>query len=880
MGINREELLQELTYLHRKQGFLEEKFHGIGDTFLSVINHDQPFDFINIKSRFIAAINDIKNPKTTKLLMISFGLQEGYENIKTLEKRLEKYGSKIARGFRTIQGDDSRALEKLADQLLAVDYSQMTTAEALDHIEKNRVVDSSNASAQAKTEDKKTTPPDSGDDVECDGNGEDSRAFSASEASKKSPHKFKIGVSFAGEHRNDKVVPVLNELLNKYHFTEDDIFYDDWCRVLINGFGGAQKLQKIYRNDCDLVVVFLSEEYRDKTWTSSVEWRSILDIANGNDKNTTICLVNADGVDINRIEGLFATSDIAAPFLEYGVEGIAKIIADMYRIQKEQGKTQPSDSKGTFEHDGNIANPGIFSESDNKLPDANTSVRPVDIFKNFISNHKRSIISSFVFILFSILFVVAMMHSEQNTVNNENGSTSTGIESNSDEDISDQPADTSLGLETDVDQHVLLKLANASHQYANGLNYWKRLDYNKAYDEISEARNEILQEKNQNELEVAKINNSLGALCLDMGRYKEANEYLSQAFTTFENENSLEERVTKASIAQYYYYTGNFEDALKEIQEIIDQSDREQDKVIIASISHSRAKILDAQGKYEEALAIYQSVFDLYREFIKDGELSEELAAQTNNPQLDPGTKDYYINALQWILATYNNMGEVYIHMGDYKKAEEVLSAASDISMKNVYISQKNLNTAQIRSNLAVATIKLGKTKDAIEIIDHSIRIQRNIFDFKDDFPGLVKAYYIYGDACFADDDIPSALEKYKKAEELSITFWGEEHPDTAQVCNRLGLYYYNQGDTTVADSYFERAIEIRRSILGHDHPDTAQIYLNWAISQEKAGQLSEAKKSAEAADAMCEKLGIVGSLKTKIDLLLNRLSTGQDDQS
>ena len=148
---------------------------------------------------------------------------------------------------------------------------------------------------------------------------------------KKALNRFKIGVTFIGEHREAVVVPILDELLNKYNFDQNEIFYDEWYPALINGIGGAQKLQKIYLKDCELVVVFLCKRYQDKPWTGGVEWRAILELINSKAKNKEICLVNVDGVEVAAINGLFGTSDIAAPFDKYGVSGIAGMIADIYQ---------------------------------------------------------------------------------------------------------------------------------------------------------------------------------------------------------------------------------------------------------------------------------------------------------------------------------------------------------------------------------------------------------------------------------------------------------------------------------------------------------------------------------------------------------------------
>jgi len=439
------------------------------------------------------------------------------------------------------------------------------------------------------------------------------------------------------------------------------------------------------------------------------------------------------------------------------------------------------------------------------------------------------------------------------------------------------------GIEAGINQHLLLTLQidfeNAVHSYEMGLNSWRRLMYNDAESHIKAATDEISKQKNQSEVEVAKINNSLGCLYIDMGRYSEAYEYLNGAYITFKNElgaESLEARATKASIAQYDYYTGNFEKALTETQEIIDQSNPEKEKVIVASTSHFRAMVLDAQCKYDEALAIYQCTLDLYNEFLNDGKLSETLAKYTNDPKVDKQTKDYYTTSLKWIILTYNNIGKVYIHMGKYAEAIETLETARTMGEDNIYIGKKNLTSGKIYANLAIAKSETGAIKAAFDDIETSIAIQKNLFDFEDKFPGLVEAYDLFGSILELKGEPGKALEQYEKALSLSIESFGENHPQTASACNALGKYYDSRPDCAQAIVYFERAIAIRKAIVGDDHPDTAEFYLNLALTFEKSGGLQSATTNAFEAMRICDKLGIIGSFSDEVNALLQRLYHSQ----
>ena len=122
------------------------------------------------------------------------------------------------------------------------------------------------------------------------------------------PH-FKIAITFSGRYRAKYVEPICNELLN-LGYTKDDIFYDSWHEVIINGPHGDDKLRKIYSQNSDCVVVLLSPDYKEKNWTGNVEWPAVKELINTN-KAERICLLGVDSVDIGSIDGLYNNQTIA-----------------------------------------------------------------------------------------------------------------------------------------------------------------------------------------------------------------------------------------------------------------------------------------------------------------------------------------------------------------------------------------------------------------------------------------------------------------------------------------------------------------------------------------------------------------------------------------
>lgn len=427
----------------------------------------------------------------------------------------------------------------------------------------------------------------------------------------------------------------------------------------------------------------------------------------------------------------------------------------------------------------------------------------------------------------------------------------------------------SAEIEEDMEEHVLLKLSNANHQYETGLENWRRLDYTRAERDILAARDEISEEVSQAEVEVAKVNNSLGCLYLDMGRYADAYDYLNSAYVTFRDgygEASLESRAVRLSIARYYYSIGNPEEALTEIQYILDHSDEETERAVVAGAAHLQASIYDAQGKYSDALSLYRQVLEMYSDISEDGELSEQLANYANDPELSDNEKDYYTNSIRWIVLTYSNISETDIHMEDYDSAISAANTGLELSLSNVYIGKRNITTSKLYMNLAIAQGRNGDVRTALDNIDLAMRIQRNLFDFEDVFPGLVKVYDAYGDLLVLNGDNAEAEEYYVNAVHLAEDSFGENHPDTADALASLGTFCYREGEMEQSEKNLSEAIEIRKNILAENHPVTARFYYDLAVTQMAAGENAEAKENLLSAREICDEWDITGSLREDVE--------------
>lgn len=161
--------------------------------------------------------------------------------------------------------------------------------------------------------------------------------------------KFKIGVSFTGKYR-DIVEKICEALINNHNYQQEEIFYDEWHTAEIARISADEILQNIYKNQCECIVVFLSDDYKAKHWTNNIEWESIKKLITTCDKKR-ILLFKMDSLDINTIDGLNSERDIFINIDNYkrtdgtmAIDRIARFIVKTYEnIVKEHNVSSSSE---------------------------------------------------------------------------------------------------------------------------------------------------------------------------------------------------------------------------------------------------------------------------------------------------------------------------------------------------------------------------------------------------------------------------------------------------------------------------------------------------------------------------------------------------------
>lgn len=116
----------------------------------------------------------------------------------------------------------------------------------------------------------------------------------------------------------------------------------------------------------------------------------------------------------------------------------------------------------------------------------------------------------------------------------------------------------------------------------------------------------------------------------------------------------------------------------------------------------------------------------------------------------------------------------------------------------------------------AVATLK--------KALDIGLKI------FGENHPAIARSYHRMGNANKGMGDREQALEFWNKALAIRLKTLGENHPEVAFSYGNIGIYYADNGDVGTTILYYEKVLNIFRQAYGENHPDVARAYENMGV--------------------------------------------------
>jgi superkiller protein 3 len=270
-----------------------------------------------------------------------------------------------------------------------------------------------------------------------------------------------------------------------------------------------------------------------------------------------------------------------------------------------------------------------------------------------------------------------------------------------------------------------------------------------------------------------------------------------------------EEKATKEELGRLYMNMQQFDSALANFREALEEDD--PDPAILANIGHC----LSRKGESKEALTAFQYAAHLLPEpqnlyNLGDAYLDLEDPKKAISPLLEAVRRDP-----DYSLAHYD-LSLAYFRLGRYKEGAEEARAAlkTDPEMRTGRINLGSSATG----NLGLCLMNLKKYEEALQC-------------FKRNEKQFASTYFNLGLTLFKMHLHKEALTYFKKA--LEIT------PDDPEYLDLLGQTYDTLGNYKAAEKYLRRSLELDPQ-YAYSYYDLGNLFLKLKDKRKEARRLLE----------------------------------------
>jgi serine/threonine protein kinase/tetratricopeptide (TPR) repeat protein len=195
-------------------------------------------------------------------------------------------------------------------------------------------------------------------------------------------------------------------------------------------------------------------------------------------------------------------------------------------------------------------------------------------------------------------------------------------------------------------------------------------------------------------------------------------------------------------------------------------------------------------------------------------------------------------------------IGEAYYGTGDYGKAEEFATRASELYRGA--IGEDNVSTVNSLYLLARAYREAGRVTQALELLERMRdgQVKRLGAESPQTLRTISELAQTQLDA---HDNLHPGIDLLEQVHNAQIRKLGAGHPDTLATATRLADIYATSGKPTQAIDILQKAREASAERLGVNHPSTLRTMAELAWAYHNAGKLQQAFDLLEKASAIQE---------------------------
>jgi len=374
--------------------------------------------------------------------------------------------------------------------------------------------------------------------------------------------------------------------------------------------------------------------------------------------------------------------------------------------------------------------------------------------------------------------------------------------------------------------------------------------YDEAFSYLHHAL-EILEEKEGNLEEKARITQRLGELKLWMGQFDACMEYLNKSLTLW---NQIGDKKNIASLhtqmARWLWLVGGDREKASEHHRVaLEILEKEPESVELASLYEDIGHMLWRTGQSTaDALSWVQKAFELAERlgapevlapcYNDMGVLSSKLGEYEKASKYgEQGLKICLENqnALVWTVTFYNNLCYLYLVTGEFQKMFETAQKGSEFVKKvgSLY------GLAWLNSVLATSYVFMGETQKAVSIYEDILALAKRInhpVQISGANGGLGWCYQILGEW---DKSLQYLMEARDIAKKIG------EYQFTASATLSLGELFLEMEDYAEAEKYLKEVNSMYETagetdtLLNEVFPFLSKLYL-------KKGEIEKAEELIE----------------------------------
>ena len=330
----------------------------------------------------------------------------------------------------------------------------------------------------------------------------------------------------------------------------------------------------------------------------------------------------------------------------------------------------------------------------------------------------------------------------------------------------------------------------------------------------------------------AAVENALGRLYVNLGRYEEARRHLESALSI---RRSLGETTLVATtlehVGRLHRIEGRFDEARRALSESLALSEAEPDQPgVLASTLFELARVEGELGSHEAAERLFERSLALRRSAF--GERSLEVADSLHGLSQHYRELSRYDRAERLLRSvmeiqsdrlgpnhiligsTANTLGRIYRSQGKYDKAEAALKRA--VSIYESLRGPDHILVTAPKTNLAIVYGSIGEYDRASELFEQILAIRRATFGE----PNVSVASSLFNLATVTDlqGDRGRAIEIYREAADAYEAVLGPENGGLGATLYNLSTLYLVNGELDLAEDHVRRSLEIIRKRFAPDH--------------------------------------------------------------